>query len=415
MKKVPIKHTLIMLLLAAATGAYAQVDTTAAPPAKKQKKFTIIPMPVLAANPTTGLIYGVAPGISWINGNPKTTSISNFLVTLLYSQKKQLFLQMRGNMFLEGDKWILTTDLRYNLNSQPTYGLSTSPKFADNTIVGRTGSKDGLDDLFHGPSEEEMMAFDHFRLHQTALKRHGSSRFFYGAGYHLDIMTNIDDNELDLSANPPVITHHYRYQNIKNLPYTKYTQSGISLNASLDSRDNIANPYTGRLASISLRINPSFLGSTASNSQLWTEYRDYFSLNKARPRNLIAIWAFGWFVTSGKVPYMFLPATGWDMFGRSGRPYTQGRFRGEDLVYTEAEWRFPLQKEKNKMGGVIYLNMSTASSRTQNIGLFSAAQFGYGAGFRYTLSEKNRVNIGVDYGRGHNGASGIFLNLNEYF
>ncbi len=403
---------IICFFLMLAVSSFAQVSDTM-PTAKKQKKFTIIPMPVIAANPTTGVMFGLAPGVSWINGDPKTTSISNFLGSFIYTTKKQLFMQVRGNMFLDGDKWISTTDLRYNLNSQPTYGLSTKASSADNTIVG--SSKMVSDDLFDGPSESEMMGFDHFRLYQTLMKRHGNTRFFYGLGYHLDIMSNIQDNELDLTSNPQVITHHQRYQTLKGLPTDKYSQSGISLNASYDSRDNIANPYKGKLAFISFRQNPKFLGSTSSSSNLWMEYRNYFPLSKTRPRNLLAFWTYGSFVTGGKVPYMFLPATGWDMFGRSGRPYTMGRFRGEDLSYTELEWRVPLQKTKEKMGAVVFLNMTSASSRTQNIGLFSSAQFGYGAGFRYMLSEKNRVNIAIDYGRGHNGASGIFLNLNEYF
>jgi outer membrane protein assembly factor BamA len=228
-------------------------------------------------------------------------------------------------------------------------------------------------------------------------------------------MSNIDDRQLDLAAVPPRVTHHYQYQTGKDLPLQKYSQSGVSLNVSYDSRDNVANPYHGRFVSTSYRISPEFLGSTASSGQLWVEYRDYFNVSKSRPRNLIAVWAYGWFVTSGKVPYMFLPATGWDMYGRSGRPYTQGRFRGEDLVYTEAEWRFPLQKKKNKLGGVIFVNITTASSRTENVKLFSYAQPGIGTGLRYTLSEKNRINIGIDYGWGVHQASGLFLNLNEAF
>jgi outer membrane protein assembly factor BamA len=408
-----MKRNLFTSLIIILFSGTANAQDTTITVGKKEKKFTIIPMPVIAANPTAGLMIGVAPGISFINGDPKTTSISNFLGGFIYTTNKQLLMSVRGSLFAEGDKWVFTTDLRYNINSQPTYGLSTKPQLSDNTVIGRQNDGD-LDDLLDGPTDEEMMGFNHFRLYQTVVKRHKDSRIFYGLGYHLDNISKIDDNQLNLTSSPQQLTHHYRYQSIKNLPLNKYTQSGISLNVSLD-RDNTANPYKGRLASASFKINPSFLGSTASSSQLWLEYRDYIHLNKSRPRNLIAFWTYGWFVTGGKVPYIFLPAVGWDMFSRSGRPYTQGRFRGEDLSYTEAEWRFPLQKTKNKIGGVVFVNMSSASSRTENIGLFSSAQFGYGAGFRYMLSEKNRVNLGIDYGKGRNGASGIFLNLNEYF
>lgn len=409
--KIVLHILLVSLGLASSFCAQGQNDSI--PAEKKEKKFTIIPMPVVAANPTTGVMFGVAPGVTWVNGDPATTSLSSFLGSFIYTTKKQLLLSARGNMFLNNDSWALTTDIRFNLNSQPTYGLSTNPDNFNSTVVG--GDEEVSDDIFNGPDESEMMAFNHFRLYQIVMKRHRDTRFFYGLGYHLDAMSKIDDQQLDLGAIPPTITHHYQYQTAKNLPLEKYTQSSVSLNASYDSRDNVANPYNGRLASVSFRINPEFLGSTSSSSQLWVEYRDYFNVSKSRPRNLIAVWAYGWFVTSGKVPYMFLPATGWDMYSRSARPYTMGRFRGEDLVYTEAEWRFPLQKEKNKLGAVVFANMTTASSRTNNVNLFSYVQPGIGTGLRYALSEKNRVNIGIDYGWGANGASGLFLNLNEYF
>lgn len=402
----------ILFLFGFGTMSYSQ-DMDSIAEGKKEKKVTIIPMPVIAANPTTGLVYGVAPGFNWVYGNPETTSMTSFLGTFLYTQKNQLFLQVRGNMFLEDDRWLMMTDLRFNLNSQPTYGLSTDASYAYHTVIGEDGEVS--DDLVKGPPENEMMGFDHFRFYQTALRRYADTRFFYGVGYHLDIMSNIDDKQLDLDADPPRLTYHYQYQTLKGMPLEGYTQSGVSLNASLDSRDNVANPYDGRLVFASLRLNPEFLGSTEGASQLWLEYRDYFNLNPERPRNLIAVWAYGWFVTGGKVPYMFLPATGWDMFGRSGRPYTMGRFRGEDLTYTEAEWRFPLQKTKDRLGGVVFVNATSASSRTDNVNLFKHFQAGYGAGLRYMISPKNRVNIGLDYGRGIHGASAIFLNLNEMF
>jgi outer membrane protein assembly factor BamA len=259
------------------------------------------------------------------------------------------------------------------------------------------------------------MAFNNFRFYQTIQKRLKKTNFYYGLGYHLDIAWAIDDKQLDLDAQPPVITFHHDYQTRNNISTEKYTLSGVSANATFDSRDNVINPYTGQFAFLSFRMLPEFLGSTSGASQLWLEYRNYFNLNKNRPRNLLAVWTYGWFQTSGNTPYLYLPAVGWDMFARSGRPYTQGRFRGEDVIYGEAEWRFPLQKTKDKWGAVIFVNSTTASNRNEDIGVFNYLQFGYGAGLRFMLNEKNRANLGLDYGFGAHGAQGIFLNLNEYF
>jgi hypothetical protein len=63
----------------------------------------------------------------------------------------------------------------------------------------------------------------------------------------------------------------------------------------------------------------------------------------------------------------------------------------------------------------MFINASTASSRTENINLFKNFVLGYGGGLRFMLNEKKRVNLGLDYGFGANGAQALFLNLNEYF
>lgn len=381
------------------------------PSEKKEKKVDINILPVVATNPTVGVLFGVLPGVNWNMGEEETTRNSTALIGVYYTTLNQLFTSVRANAFTKEDKFNLLTDIRFNLNAQPTYGLGSV--LDKSTLVG--GGEGPSDNPYPPFQEQEMMYFNNFRLYQTVQMRHKKTNLFYGVGYHLDVFWSIDDRQLDLDAEPQRITHHYRYQSMKGLPTDKYSQSGLSANATFDSRDNVVNPYEGQLAAVSLRAFPKFLGSTTSASQLWMEYRTYVNLVKSRPRNVLAFWGYGWFVTSGTSPYLALPAIGWDMFARSGRPYTQGRIRGEDLVYAETEWRFPLQREKNKWGGVLFINTSTASSRTENINLFSNFVFGYGGGLRFMINEKKRVNLGLDYGFGANGAQGLFLNLNEYF
>jgi outer membrane protein assembly factor BamA len=378
---------------------------------KKEKKVDIAFLPVIAANPTVGVLFGVLPGLNWNMGDESNTRNSTALIGLYYTTLNQLFTSVRANAFTKEDKFNLLTDIRFNLNAQPTYGLGSV--LDKSTLVG--GKDIPTDNPYPPFQEQEMMYFNNFRLYQTVQKRHKQTNLFYGIGYHLDIFWAIDDRQLDLDAIPQRVTHHYRYQELKGISTEKYSQSGLSANATFDSRDNVVNPYEGQLAAISLRAFPEFLGSTTSASQLWMEYRTYVNLDKSRARNLLAFWTYGWFVTSGTSPYLALPAIGWDMFARSGRPFTQGRIRGEDLVYAETEWRFPLQREKDKWGGVLFLNTTTASSRTENINAFSNFVFGYGGGLRFMINEKKRVNLGLDYGFGANGAQGLFVNLNEYF
>jgi hypothetical protein len=382
---------------------------------KKDEKrhFSFIPLPVIAANPTCGWMFGVAPGASWVLGDPSNTSISNGLGTLIYTTKKQWIITAKMNTFFSGDRYYLITDMRYFITSQPTYGLGTGPQSAKPVSNGLAG--DFTDNPYKPVSTEQMMHYHYVRFHQSIMKRHLDTRFFYGLGYHLDRHYKIEDQLLKLDTLPQTVTSHYAYSIKKGFDPKAYTLSGVSFNFIYNSLDNAVNPYSGRYAFASIRVNPMFLGSDQSSNLLWLEYRDYIHFSKKRPRHLLGFWTYGWFVTSGNVPYMDLPAIGWDQFGRSGRAYTQGRFRGEDVVYGEMEYRFPLQKNKETFGGVVFLNSVTASSRETDIDLFTYVDYAAGVGLRVMINKRSRANLCVDYAWGKYGAQGFYLGLNEAF
>ncbi len=382
---------------------------------KKKKNLSIIPLPALAANPTAGVMYGVAPGATWMLGDSTDTHLSSFLGTVIYTTKHQLIITAKANTFLNHDSWNLLTDIRYFITSQPTYGLGTGPQSAK-PISG--GSIVYQDNPYNPISTEQMMEFDFLRVHQTFLKRYKQSRYFGGVGIHYDHHYNINDNLLNLDPASPdgqTITSHYAYSVSRGFNPQGYTLSGVSLNLLLDSRDNAVNPYSGRYAFANIRINQKFMGSDQNSSILWLEYRDYIHFSKERPRHLLGFWTWGWFVVGGNVPYLDLPAVGWDQFGRSGRAYTQGRFRGENVMYFESEYRFPLQRSKEMFGGVLFVNGTTASNKDANINLFRYIDPAAGVGLRVMINKKSRANLNIDYAWGLYGAQGFYFGLNEAF
>ena len=379
---------------------------------EKEKNFSFIPLPVVSVNPTYGVMYGVAPGASWYMGNKETTSVSSGLGSAIYTTNKQLILTAKTNIFTEGDSWNFLGDMRYFMTSSPNYGLGTGPN--SNKVV--NGGYEYNEGMFSEPIDNaQMMEFNMFRFHETALKRYKDTRLFFGLGYHLDIHSDIQDNLLDLEAEQPVMTSHYLYQTAHGFSTTDYTLSGVSLNVLYDSRDNPINPYSGRYAFVNLRINPEFMGSDQSSSILWAEYRDYINVNKSRPSHLIGVWTYASSVTSGNVPYLSLPALGWDQFGRSGRAYTQGRLRGEDIWYGEVEYRFPLQKNKETIGGVVFGSATTASNRLNDIQLFDHVDVAGGVGLRIMINKARRTVLNFDYAVGKYGASGFYIGLNATF
>jgi len=409
-----------VLLIFCLSVAYSQDTTKTKKESKKNKTpekgdIYFAPLPVIAVNPTFGIMYGLAASTSMFAGDPNITRMSTSLGTLTYSSKKQFMFTFKTNVYLPEDNWILLGDWRYFNTSQPTYGLGTGPQSAK--LAGRGIDYD--EGMFSEPiPDAQMMEFQYIRFHETALKK--IKKYFYaGIGYHLDYHFNIKDNLLDLDTVPPIITSHYGYSTKYDFDPVEYILSGLSLNAMYDSRDNAATPYKGMYALMTFRYNPTFLGSSKSASSLWLEFRDYIKLSKkTQPSHLLAFWIYGNFQTSDALPYMDLPALGWDQFGRSGRGYTQGRFRGQDLMYSELEYRVHLlgtKKNPDFLGAVAFVNVTTGNNIDANIDLFQYIDPGYGIGLRFMMNKTSRTNITLDYAWGKYGSHGLFLNVNETF
>ena len=148
---------------------------------------------------------------------------------------------------------------------------------------------------------------------------------------------------------------------------------------------------------------------------LYYEYRTYINVNKDIPRNLIAFWFWGTNVLSGHVPYLELPSITWDTYNRSGRGYIQGRFRGNNMLYGETEFRFRLTRN-DLLGGVTFIDCTTASNPLPYVSqsLFNTVAPGGGVGLRIKMNKSDRTNITADYAMGY-GFSGIYLNIREAF
>ena len=393
------------------------VNTDTAAVIKKQKKVNLFIVPALASNPTAGFMYGIAGVASTRLGPVETTQISDAMLAIIYTTKNQSINLFKTNVFLKNDSWNLKGDWRLFLSSQPTYGLGTGPQSAK--PVGTTGIEYAPGLYGNAIKGEQMMSFNLIRFHDNALRRIGDTRFFTGLGYQLDYYFKIEDNLLDTTLLTPTITSHYAYSIEEGFNPNHNTLSGITVNALYDSRDNTVFPVHGQYAYASWRLNPEFTGSDKNSSILWLEYRNYFNLSKTRPRHLIGLWTYASMVTSGKVPYMDLPALGWDQFGKSGRGYGQGRFRGKQIIYGELEYRVPLpaiiKKYPDLLGAVVFVNGTTANNTAANINLFTYVEPGYGLGLRIMTSTKTKANITLDYAWGKYGSRGFYFNFNETF
>jgi outer membrane protein assembly factor BamA len=174
------------------------------------------------------------------------------------------------------------------------------------------------------------------------------------------------------------------------------------------------NPYKGYYAMASWRGGLKLLGNKENTSYWQLEYRSYHALSKNVPRHLIAFWLMGNFASEGEFPYMILPATGYDQRGRSGRGYVQGRYRGNNFVYGETEYRFPLSRKGGVLGGVVFVNATTADNPVKKLHLFDSVKPGYGFGLRIMADKRSRTNLALDFGFGEN-SGGFYLAASETF
>ncbi|MCX6246009.1 MAG: BamA/TamA family outer membrane protein [Bacteroidetes bacterium] len=377
------------------------VDTT--------RKTNIFLLPYVAYNPTKGFQIGAGGSITWYVGKLRATKQSAASFGAEFTSNNQKLFQFKSNVYSNNNRWFLQGDWRYYIYSLPTYGVGTGygnpvPPFPEMTAG--YDSSAVWDDSYH-------VEYQWFRFHEVFSYRLAAD-LYAGIGFHFDKHQEIKDNTLSLDSASLYYTPHYAYSELHGFNPSEYIASGLSLNFAFDTRDNMINPYKGYYVNVNYRMNQTWLGSTEPGSQLWAEFRTYIGLEKKLPRHLVAFWLYGGFKVSGQIPYFDLWATGFDQMNSSGRGFLQGRWRGENLMYGEVEYRFPISRCSQVLGGVLFVNATTASSKDQSVPLFEYIRPACGAGLRIMASKANRTNIVIDvtYG-GH--STGIYFSAQEAF
>jgi outer membrane protein assembly factor BamA len=204
------------------------------------------------------------------------------------------------------------------------------------------------------------------------------------------------------------------YSEKHGLDPSSQTSAGLSLNVLVDSRDGSINPSRGWYARAEYcALFEGFLGGASNWQQVGYDARAYLRLTPDA-RHKLAFWLYGDFVIAGTAPYLDLPATGMDTYGRAGRGYPQGRFRGESLVYGEAEYRWTVTKN-GLFGMVAFLNAQTFGSDETGEELFDSMAPGGGFGFRLMLNKRSQTNLCLDVGLGKDGSSAVYFAVQEAF
>jgi hypothetical protein len=364
-------------------------------------------LPVIGYAPANGFVAGGAISITRLMA-PSPTRLSTGMLNCQVTSKQQFIVNARSKVYLKNNRWFLQGDWRLLFFSQPTYGLGINNAGGNSYLV-------TINELpLNTPPKAEPMRFNYVRIYQDVVRQIGNTSLYAGFGIAFENHFNIRDEKLntDSSSEQFFITNHYAYSVLNKLDPTQYFTTGFNLNLLSDTRDVIANPYSGHYAALTLRFNPKIFKSARNSVQLNYDLRYYRGLSDTKDRQVISFWTWGSFILDGEVPYLALPSVGWDTYNRSGRGYVQGRYRGLNVVYVEAEYRFPLS-DNGMWGGVAFLNSTFASGYELN--LFEKGAPGLGVGLRMKMDKRARVNLTVDYGLGLDRSHGLYFSMQETF
>lgn len=362
------------------------------PPTAKPRDYThlmIAAAPVVAYNPASGLGIGAAGNVAFHKGPPETTRISSVVTSLTVTTKKQLLFNAKFDVSSAGNDWLFQGDNRVYLTSQDTFGLGTStvPEDAINT------------------------KYNFFRFYEVGYRRLYRS-LYLGAGLLYNLHSSVKADEAFESAwsDSPYVT----YSHARGFDLDSQSSAGTAVSVLVDSRDSAINPSRGAYAGVEYQtFFDGFLGGASSWQQLNVEARTYIRLN-ADARHRLAVWLSGNLVTGGEAPYFDLPATSMDTYGRSGRGYVQGRYRGERMAYGELEYRWTVMRN-GLLGIVAFLNTETLSNEETGERLFDSFATGGGAGLRLMLNKHSQTNLAFDVGRGNDGKARIYFGVQETF
>jgi len=377
------------------------------PKAKTDGEGSLLLLPIIGSNPATGFMVGV--GGQYAFKMPESSHYSLISGSIQFTTKKQFIAMLKNTIYSRNDKIFLTGDWRFLIFSQSTYGLGTnSPEGGILSYqFGIEGSEVSTDSL------AQPMGFNFARLHQSVgfkLKEN----IYLGLGYRYDGYFKIDDQKLSLEPGDTLITSHYAFNTQQGFETKSYFNSALTANVVIDTRDNMINAYKGYYLNVGWFGAFEIVGNRNNTNILDVEWRSFHGLSKTNPAHLLAFWVLGTFTENGALPYMILPATAYDQRGRSARGYTQGRFRGESMLYAEAEYRFPLTGCGGLLSGVLFVNASSASQNYQSLALFDAIKPGYGFGLRLMADKSSRTNLAIDFGFGEN-SFGFYLAASETF
>jgi hypothetical protein len=342
------------------------------------KKIQVAFLPVVGYTLQTGFAVSAAGNATFYTdkSNPKQKQ-STIYTSLAYTQKKQILFPFVINLWTPNNKLNIISDNRFT--NYPSY------------VFGIGNETD--------PNLKYNCGFSAIRLHESILKKVAPNTSI-GVGFFFDKIFNIRGFDTIYKQIP-----------FNKTAFNNEVASGFGLRFLYDNRISQVKANKGFVANIVYRDNRKYLGSNDNWSYLTTDLRTYITFPK-NSKNAFAIWDFNWLSFGKNITNFLLPSNGWDDLHNTGRGYLQGRFRGKNMYYLEAEYRMQLTKN-GLLGAVLFSNAMHFNQEYFYVN--NRIKYGAGLGLRIKFNKYSNTNLCIDYAWGQGGSKGFFINLGEVF
>lgn len=183
----------------------------------------------------------------------------------------------------------------------------------------------------------------------------------------------------------------------------KVNMSNIGYQLNYDVREHQINPYGGYNIEFVNTFSRDWINSSYNFEVYKITYNHYYKIKNER--NML-VTRFVANIADGDVPFQGQSIVGQDDI----RGYSNGKYRNNQVYALQAEYRWRFYK---KFGMVGFAGVASAVEQFKDIAKTSLLP-GVGAGFRYMMLAKERVNIGMDVAVGKDDW-GMYFRIGESF
>ena len=182
-----------------------------------------------------------------------------------------------------------------------------------------------------------------------------------------------------------------------------YSTTGAGIGVLIDNRNNQLNPESGHYFELNFSNYFNHSRNQSGFNSFVLDARYYKKIIKK------LVWNSNFYTSlnRGSVPFRLMPAIGGARFLRG---YYQGRFRDNNLILLQHEFRYQVYK---RWGIALFSGIGQVA---KELNQFSMNQFhyNYGAGIRFKVDRKENTNIRIDLGITKD-SKGIYIVFAEAF